>query len=55
MPAKAIDCAAFLVSHAIESDKRITNLQLQKMLFFAQVDYMTAHNGRKLFGDDIYA
>lgn len=30
---KAIQCAAFLISHACENNKLISNLQLQKMLF----------------------
>lgn len=52
---KAIQCAAFLVSHACENNKLICNLQLQKMLFFAQVDYMQRHDGDKLFDDEIRA
>ena len=52
---KAIQCAAFLVSHACGNNKLICNLQLQKMLFFAQVDYMQRHDGDKLFDDEIRA
>ena len=52
---KAIECAAFLVSHACENNKLISNLQLQKMLFFAQVDYMKKHDWNKLFDDEIHA
>lgn len=52
---KAIQCAAFLVSHACENNKLISNLQLQKMLFFAQVDYMQKHAWNKLFDDEIHA
>ncbi len=55
MPIKAMDCAAFLVNYALEKESPVSNLQLQKMLFFAQVDYMTHHAGQKLFPDDIYA
>ena len=51
----AIDCAAFLVGYACDNKQNISNLQLQKMLFFAQVDYMRAHNCAKLFDDDIHA
>lgn len=52
---KAIQCAAFLVSHACENNKLISNLQLQKMLFFAQVDFMKNHSWNKLFDDEIHA
>lgn len=52
---KAIQCAAFLISHACENNKLISNLQLQKMLFFAQVDYMRKHDWNKLFDDEIHA
>lgn len=52
---KAIQCAAFLVGHACENKKLISNLQLQKMLFFAQVDYMQKHDWNKLFDDEIRA
>lgn len=55
MPIKAMTCAAYLVSYAIDKKNPISNLQLQKMLFFAQVDYMIKHDGEKLFSDDIYA
>lgn len=55
MPIKAIDCAAYLVEYAKSKGNPISNLQLQKMLFFAQVDYMTSHQGNRLFDDSIYA
>lgn len=55
MSARAIDCAAYLVAHANDERHPISNLQLQKMLFFAQTKYMVSHQGKKLFSDDIYA
>ncbi len=33
----------------------LTNLKLQKLLYFAQVEYMQSHNGDLLFDDDIEA
>lgn len=55
MSAKAIDCAAYLVAHANDEGRPIGNLQLQKLLFFAQVEYMISHHGDRLFSDDVYA
>lgn len=55
MAMKAIACAAYLVERAIHKENPISNLQLQKMLFFAQVDHMTKNDGARLFSDDIYA
>lgn len=55
MSNRAIDCAAYLVNYAKSKKNLISNLQLQKMLFFAQVDYMTKHHGDELFDDPIFA
>lgn len=55
MSARAMDCAAYLVVHANDERHPISNLQLQKMLFFAQTKYMVSHHGNKMFSDDIYA
>ena len=55
MSARAMDCAAYLVVHANNERHPISNLQLQKMLFFAQIKYMVSHHGNKMFSDDIYA
>lgn len=33
----------------------LTNLKLQKLLYFAQVEYMQSHDGEPLFDDDIEA
>lgn len=55
MSTRAMDCAAYLVNYAKKNGNPVSNLQLQKMLFFAQVDYMTRHAGQKLFTDKIYA
>lgn len=55
MSVRAIDCAAYLVAHANDECHPISNFQLQKLLFFAQIKYMVSHHGNKMFSDDIYA
>lgn len=60
--AKAV--AAYMIQKAnrmgngnpeLSGNNDLTNLKLQKMLYFAQVEYMKTHNGRVLFPDDIEA
>ena len=51
----AADVAAFIVNFAIGNNRPVSNLQLQKILFFAQCDYMRLHEGAPLFTDDFEA
>lgn len=57
MPAKysAHDVARFVVEFACEQGSPITNLQLQKILFFLQWDYARRHGGQLLFDEDFEA
>lgn len=48
---KAADVAAFIVDRGICEKRPVSNLQLQKMLYFAQCDYMKEHGGDVLFDD----
>ena len=50
----AADVAAFIVEFSIENTRPVSNLQLQKILFFAQCDYMKSHE-KELFNDDFEA
>lgn len=50
----AIDVAGFVVSTARRNFKDITNLHLQKILYFLEVKHLT-DTGRPLFNDDIEA
>jgi uncharacterized phage-associated protein len=53
---KAIEAAYFLVNLASSNDENdLTNLKLQKLLYFAQGKYMAGHGGNPLFGEDIEA
>lgn len=51
----AADVAACIVDTAIENGTPVSNLQLQKILFFAQCEYMSSHEYRTLFDDDFEA
>ena len=60
--AKAV--AAYIIQKAnrmgngnpeLSGNNDLTNLKLQKMLYFAQVEYMKTHGGEVLFPDDIEA
>lgn len=50
----AADVAACIIKYANELEKPVSNLQLQKMLFFCQCEYLKTH-GAPLFDDDIVA
>jgi uncharacterized phage-associated protein len=52
---RAIDIARYILLVAYESGDVVTNLKLQKLLYYAQAWYMVHHKGRKLFSDDIEA
>ena len=49
----AIDIAKFIITFCTEINKPISNLHLQKILYYLQVHY--AKRGRRLFTDEIYA
>ncbi len=51
---RAADVAAYTIAAAIELGKPVSNLQLQKILFFCQCTNLQ-HNGDVLFSDDIVA
>lgn len=50
----AIDIAKYIISKCTRDDKPISNLQLQKILYFIQRDYLK-NNKYPLFEDDIEA
>lgn len=54
MTYKAIDVAKALLYYADKKELPITNLHLQKMLYYAQ-GFSYAITGHELFSDDIYA
>jgi uncharacterized phage-associated protein len=51
---RAMDIAKYVISKCTEDKKPITNLQLQKILFFIQRDYLK-ENSCPLFSDDVEA
>lgn len=51
----ATDIAVFTVNLCIDDGKPISNLQLQKILYFIQREYMKTNDGACLFGDDFQA
>jgi len=52
---KAIDVAKYILARARQNGDLVTNLKLQKLLYYAQAWYMAKNEGRKLFEDDIEA
>ncbi|MDR1236509.1 MAG: DUF4065 domain-containing protein [Holosporaceae bacterium] len=51
----AVDIAKYIILTAHENGDVITNLKLQKLLYYAQAWYMVHHGGKKLFSDNIEA
>lgn len=51
---KAIDIAKYIIKKAQDSDNPVTNLKLQKLLYYAQGWYL-ANFGKALFSDPIEA
>lgn len=51
----ATDIARFLVQYGIDTRKSLTNMKLQKLLYYAWIEYYTSHDGRHLFEDRMYA
>jgi uncharacterized phage-associated protein len=54
-PYQAIDIAKYILAVAYENGDFVTNLKMQKLLYYAQAWYMVHHNRRKLFVEDIEA
>jgi uncharacterized phage-associated protein len=52
---RAVDIARYIILTAHENGDVITNLKLQKLLYYAQAWYMVHHEGKKLFSDSIEA
>lgn len=49
----AIELAKYVVTRCVNADNPISNLQLQKILYYIQLEF--SHNGRQAFGDAIEA
>ena len=50
-----MDIAKYTINRCIDLDRPITNLQLQKILYYIQGEYMKFNNGNLLFQDVIIA
>lgn len=46
---------SFFVGKGIQTDRPITQIKLQKLLYFAQGVYLAMHGGEELFSNKIYA
>ena len=51
----AINIAKYIINKCIELNRPISNLQLQKILYYVQGEYIKLNNGKILFDDDIMA
>lgn len=51
----ALDVAKYLLYIAFQNGDTITNLKMQKLLYYAQAWYMVNNNGKLLFSDEIQA
>ncbi|MBR6060810.1 MAG: DUF4065 domain-containing protein [Spirochaetales bacterium] len=51
----ALDVAKYLLYIAFQNGDTITNLKMQKLLYYAQAWYMVNNEGKLLFADDIQA
>ena len=52
---KAIDIAKYIINKSIEFNRPISNLQLQKILYYVQGEYIKVTKGCKLFDEDLEA
>lgn len=43
---KTLDVAKYIVNRSIDKDKPVSNLQLQKMLYFSHIDVLKAGKGK---------
>ncbi|NFN93597.1 DUF4065 domain-containing protein [Clostridium botulinum] len=51
----ALEIARYIINKCIELGRPVSNLQLQKILYYVQGEYMKHNNGEPLFEDDIVA
>lgn len=51
----ALDVAMYLLYIAFQNGDTITNLKMQKLLYYAQAWYMVNNGGKPLFSDEIQA
>lgn len=51
----ALEIAAYIINKCIELGRPVSNLQLQKILYYVQGEYMKKNNGEVLFDDGIEA
>ena len=51
----ALDVAKYFLFIAFQNGDTITNLKMQKLLYYAQAWYMVNNNGKLLFRDEIQA
>lgn len=51
----AMQIARFIINLCYNEKRPVSNLELQKILYFLQVYFMRHHNGDLLFSDAIYA
>lgn len=49
----AVDIASYVINKCIDNNIRITNLKLQKLLYFIQIEF--AKSDRRLIKEDFYA
>lgn len=51
----ALEIARYIINKCIELGRPVSNLQLQKILYYVQGEYMKSNNGIALFQDEIEA
>lgn len=51
----ALDVANYIVNYCIENDSPVSNLKLQKLLYYVQAASLVKMSGRPMFQDDICA
>lgn len=49
---RAITVANYLIERAVQAQRPVSNMKLQKLLYYAQGWYMVANNGTPLFDED---
>lgn len=52
---RAMQIAHYIIDLCNQIERPVSNLEIQKILYFLQVYYMRHHNGEVLFSDDICA
>lgn len=51
----ALEVAKYIINKCIELNRPISNLQLQKILYYVQGEYMKCNDGQPLFNNEIMA